>query len=219
MPEEGEYMVTVTDFCGNKDSSQFEVNIPPQPIADTTAVTISDVCEGEPLTIQVELDPQFQYTWYYTDMNNAQVTVGNNTNVLSFSSLFTQNFWVVEYETVCNYEASWSYFVDAEICEVEIPNVFTPGDEYNPDEIDPATGDPLGNNNFYIRGLVKNDGTPRFPGSSLQVFNRWGTLVYENSNYMNEWNPKDIAEGVYYYVFKFNRTTPEFFEGYVHIVR
>jgi hypothetical protein len=219
MPEEGEYMVTVTDFCGNKDSSQFEVNIPPQPIADTTAVTISDVCEGEPLTIQVELDPQFQYTWYYTDLNNAQVTVGNNTNVLSFSSLFTQNFWVVEYETVCNYEASWSYFVDAEICEVEIPNVFTPGDEYNPDEIDPATGDPLGNNNFYIRGLVKNDGTPRFPGSSLQVFNRWGTLVYENSNYMNEWNPKDIAEGVYYYVFKFNRTTPEFFEGYVHIVR
>lgn len=219
MPEEGEYMVTVTDFCGNKDSSQFEVNIPPQPMADTTAVTISDVCEGEPLTIQVELDPQFQYTWYYTDINNAQVTVGDNSNVLSFSSLFTQNFWVVKYETVCNYEASWSYFVDAEICEVEIPNVFTPGDEYNPDEIDPATGDPLGNNNFYIRGLVKNDGTPRFPGSSLQVFNRWGTLVYENSNYMNEWNPKDVAEGVYYYVFKFNRSTPEFFEGYVHIVR
>jgi CHU_C Type IX secretion signal domain len=218
MPEEGDYWVTVTDFCGNKDSSQFHITIPVAPLDEPDSV-ITDVCEGEPLILSVLDDPSYDYSWYYTDNNNVDVPIGNNTNVLALPSLYSQSFWVVKSESVCNYEVSWYFAVNAEVCQVEIPNIFTPGEDYNPDDTDPASGDPLGNNNFYIRGLVKNDGTPRFPGSSLQVFNRWGTLVYENNNYMNEWNPKDIAEGVYYYVFKFNRTTPEFFEGYVHIVR
>jgi hypothetical protein len=218
MPEEGNYWVTVTDFCGNKDSSEFLITIPIAPVEEQDSI-VTDVCEGEPLVLSVLDDPNYDYTWYYTDNNNVNIPIGNNTSVLAFPSLYSQTFWVVKSESVCNYEASWYFAVNAEVCEVEIPNIFTPETTYDPEDLDAVTGDPMGNNNFYIRGLVKNDGTPRFPGSSLQVFNRWGTIVYENNNYMNEWNPKDISEGVYYYVFKFNRTTPEFFEGYVHIVR
>lgn len=45
----------------------------------------------------------------------------------------------------------------------------------------------------------------------LEIFNRWGNLIYKNTNYKNEWNGKttegihvgdDVPSGTYYYVVK-----------------
>ncbi len=33
----------------------------------------------------------------------------------------------------------------------------------------------------------------------LEVYNRWGQLVYSNDNYDNLWNAEDLADGVYFY--------------------
>ena len=40
---------------------------------------------------------------------------------------------------------------------------------------------------------------------SLQIFNRWGQIVYENSDYQNEWNGKnmngdELENDTYFYV-------------------
>ena len=67
----------------------------------------------------------------------------------------------------------------------------------------------------------------------LQIFNRWGNLIYENEEYQNDWDGtdmkgKELAEGVYTYV-----VTPESIKfeyddaekskytahGFVHIIR
>jgi gliding motility-associated-like protein len=66
-------------------------------------------------------------------------------------------------------------------CDVEVVNVFSPnGDEQN-DEL-------------VFQYLTS------FPGNQLTVFDRWGSLVYQKSNYGNNWRAEGVAEGTYYYV-------------------
>jgi gliding motility-associated-like protein len=42
---------------------------------------------------------------------------------------------------------------------------------------------------------------------SIQIFNRWGSKVYENNNYQNDWggtneNSKELLDATYYYIIK-----------------
>ena len=63
----------------------------------------------------------------------------------------------------------------------------------------------------------------------LQVYNRWGNLVYANNNYKNEWNGKgtgnfagqDLVDGGYYYTLKAidDKGTIKTFSGFVVIQR
>ncbi len=62
----------------------------------------------------------------------------------------------------------------------------------------------------------------RYPNNSLQVFNRWGNLVYEKSNYQNDWTGKSFDEeilpdGTYYYLFEVDGEKP--ISGFVQINR
>ncbi|MGB1576834.1 MAG: gliding motility-associated C-terminal domain-containing protein, partial [Flavobacteriales bacterium] len=56
------------------------------------------------------------------------------------------------------------------------------------------------NDRFYIPGLQV------FPNASIQIFNRWGNLVYENDRYdlSDGWNPKaeGASSGVYHYILR-----------------
>lgn len=58
-----------------------------------------------------------------------------------------------------------------------IPNVYTP----NNDGI---------NDVFFIQRLP--------PRSELQIYNRWGNLIFETGDYQNNW--KAVSDGVYYYI-------------------
>lgn len=62
-----------------------------------------------------------------------------------------------------------------------IPNIFTPN------------GDGV-NDLFEIMGAEKVD------NMDLVVFNRWGTKVYENNQYQNNWSGEGLNEGTYYYL-------------------
>ncbi len=63
-----------------------------------------------------------------------------------------------------------------------IPNVFTPnGDNYN--------------DYFVIQNTLSWN-------INLQVYNRWGIKVFQDDNYKNNWDGKDLADGVYYYIIK-----------------
>ena len=58
------------------------------------------------------------------------------------------------------------------------------------------------NDEFIIKGI--ND---KF---KIQIFNRWGKLVFEEENYSNNWNGTQINgeklnSGVYYFVLKNNQ--------------
>lgn len=54
-------------------------------------------------------------------------------------------------------------------------------------------------------------------GSSVVIFTRSGQKVYENSNYQNEWDAKNLAAGTYYYSVKY--ADGETCNGWVQVVR
>lgn len=65
-------------------------------------------------------------------------------------------------------------------CPYSLPNVITPnGDTYN--------------ETFQLAGLEPN-------AWNLQVFNRWGRLVYEQQHYDGQWAAAGLAAGLYYYL-------------------
>lgn len=62
------------------------------------------------------------------------------------------------------------------------------------------------NDTFTIYGLSN------YPGSILRIFNRWGNLVFEATDYQNDWNGKwegkDLPDGTYFYLLDLNNGAP-----------
>lgn len=69
-------------------------------------------------------------------------------------------------------------FVDSG-CSIDIPNVFTPNGDGQ-------------NDRFVIEGI-------EFTSNVLRIYNRWGQVVYEATNYQNQWGGGDVTDGTYYY--------------------
>lgn len=77
--------------------------------------------------------------------------------------------------------------VKIEISGILIPNVITPN------------GDGL-NDFFEIIGLYQ------FESVELQVFDRFKNLIYQNSNYQNNWEVNStVRDGTYFYILKLNK--------------
>lgn len=64
-----------------------------------------------------------------------------------------------------------------------------------------------------------------YPQGRLQIFNRWGSQVYEKTGYQNDWDGRSnsnlLPNGVYYYVFELNEPRIELKQvsGQVSILR
>ena len=84
-----------------------------------------------------------------------------------------------------------SVYVQAglEMCPVEdslnIPTSFTPN------------GD-LTNDTWILRGIDK------FPGTAVEIYSRWGSLLYNSNGYAEPWdgtyNGVEVASATYYYI-------------------
>jgi gliding motility-associated-like protein len=94
--------------------------------------------------------------------------------------------------------------------------IFNPNNAFTPD------GDGI-NDTFVIAGLEN------FPLNKLQIFNRWGALVYETENYENNWtgssiNPLNfltdqLPTGTYYYILDTYSTNYGVIKGSVYLKR
>ena len=82
-------------------------------------------------------------------------------------------------------------------CEIEIPNVFSPNGDGE-------------NDRFVIEGILGTLNTVR-------IFNRWGQVVYETTNYNNTWAANDLSDGTYFYEVRVN-SSPEPYTGHVTIL-
>jgi gliding motility-associated-like protein len=51
----------------------------------------------------------------------------------------------------------------------------------------------------------------------LRVFSRWGKLVYEQSNYNNDWNAQDLPTGTYFYQLKIDNVAN--CTGWIQVMR
>jgi gliding motility-associated-like protein len=102
---------------------------------------------------------------------------GNTTNSITVNDVGT--YWV----RVTNICGSTTDTIKISYCDIEIPNVIT------------VNGDGI-NDVFSIRGL-------QLGVADVKILNRWGNLIYETKGYNNDWSPKDINDGVYYYIINY----------------
>lgn len=82
--------------------------------------------------------------------------------------------------------------VMADICFVKFPNIFTPDND--PNSV---------NNRLIFEGSEAYDHVEVF------VYDRWGNLVFEDDNYINNWDGEDVNEGTYWYIARMMDSTDE----------
>jgi gliding motility-associated-like protein len=79
---------------------------------------------------------------------------------------------------------------------VLIPNIFTP----NGDNI---------NDYFELDESLVN--------SKLTIYNRWGRLIYEFDNYINNWDGGNLPPGTYFYTIR--DVCSNLYKGWIHLIR
>jgi gliding motility-associated-like protein len=191
----GNYELTVTDYCGNADSSLFIITEPP-------AIAFAgpqDLCTGTMSEVLVSgglgFGPNLDY-YQFVPSDSQAFNIGSLNYVAA--GLIGGEFYITITDS-CN-QVGVVPFVFT-VCDTEAINIFTP------------SGDGI-NEGFIIKGIES------FPNSELQVYNRWGTLVFESPNYSNEnpWDGKNVEDGVYYWILKRSDGVNPSPSGYVHVI-
>lgn len=175
------YTVTTTDALGCTATDVVTVTVNPTPTAAFTFTPSSNFVDSV-FTFLDGSTGAAQWVWLFGDGDTSFTQ--NATNTYSVAGMYTACLVVISgngcTDTACA-------TVEVLPQEIEVPNVFTPNGD--------LTNDLL---------VFKN--LEFFPNTALHVYDRWGALVYESANYMNDWNGKmkgtggDCSEGTYYFV-------------------
>ena len=213
-----QYNVLVTS---NQDPECFAsdsilVNVPPFLIPEELILD-TVLCVGDEFELvypHAGMSDSYIYTWSFSPELGLDETVGYESNY-TIPSVFSTTYRLVVVDEDCDYVDTCFFTIVEDPCTITTYNIFTPNGSLNVGE----------NNSFVIGGLYLCDEfkncVMKFPGSVLKVYNRWGTMVYENDNYDNTWTGEGLAEGTYYYVFlqNFDNQEDKYFHGDVYITR
>ncbi|MDH5368281.1 MAG: gliding motility-associated C-terminal domain-containing protein, partial [Cyclobacteriaceae bacterium] len=107
-------------------------------------------------------------------------------------------------------------YLDADICDEKV----SPDSGFSPN------GD--GNNDVWTINNIE-----KFPNNNIQIFNRWGNLIYETSNYdntNNSWSGENssgrmniggskVPDGTYFYIIELGDGRKKPLSGYIIIKR
>jgi gliding motility-associated-like protein len=68
------------------------------------------------------------------------------------------------------------------------------------------------------------DGLANYPNNELEIYNRWGSMVFEQKPYTNGWDGSNkkgdpLPSATYYYILKLNDGTDKVYSGHVTIIR
>ncbi|MFV5690371.1 gliding motility-associated C-terminal domain-containing protein, partial [Flavobacterium sp. ZT3R25] len=177
---------SVADTCGNASEFTQIINVN---VTNNIVALVGSICnDGEITTANLNdllpIGTPANGTW--TDVNNSGTLQGN---VINAASLVVGDY-IFEYkinEGTCPRTIRITMTVTTDCGGIVLPcgtilvhNAFSP----NGDEI---------NENFIIDNI---DDTNCYPNNTVEIYNRWGVLVYETSGYNNTSKVfKGIAEG------------------------
>ncbi len=197
-----EVIVTVKDTCNAvvRDTSVFRTNVYSAVVANAHEDTT--VCYGRRVSVKstaIGGTGQFSYVW--TSISGTDQLQNANSDTTSLTATVANTF-VVTAKDQCGTEASDTVDVKIKLCEVEVPNIFTPNGD--------AT-----NNKFVIKGISD------FPNTLVQIFDRWGNKVYETANYNDEkaWDGEGSDSGTYFYLVNFSVADKSLLKGTVQLLR
>lgn len=196
----GTYDYTVPITVYPKPGADFTWD-PEQPTTENNIVTFNPTTKNGTV---------FAYNWAFTNSpNNGGIDASimkNPTHIYDNNGKFLVSL-LVNNEYGCIDSIFKVIFIDEDLA-VYIPNAFTPND----DNI---------NDVFNVKGVGL-----KAEGYYMQIFDRWGTLVYATKDINNGWDGtvkgQKAADGVYTYtlrVFKNNSAVKKEFQGHVNLLK
>lgn len=91
---------------------------------------------------------------------------------------------------------SRTFYIEVDAgCEVVIPNVMTPNGDSS-------------NDRFVVEGLMGRE-------NSVVIWNRWGKEVFSANNYQNNFSPRSLNDGIYFYLI---RVLDKEYTGSIHVL-
>ena len=171
---------------------------PPELTPDTITAFF---CPKDSLAMVIAKPGYTLYQWYF---NNVAVTPGQNPN-------YNNDSIEVLTPDVAGYTLTYhrSGCVDSAKTRLDYPsyNVFNPNETVN---IFTPNGDHLNEAfyPFYDKNYSQQKIANQVDTYDLKVFDRWGTLVYETTDYTKPWSGKSksgdmVADGSYFWIVKF----------------
>jgi len=152
-------------------------------------------CKGETVALGSQTRPQYLYEW--KDATGNIISDQGSITIVADTS----TYYVLKQKDFKFDETTDTCFITVEPFCLHIPNVITPNND--------------GINDFFVI-----DGGSELT-VDLQLFNRWGKLVYHSKHYQNNWPVNDIADGVYFYIIKATSVNGEVreYQGSVSVLR
>lgn len=172
------YSVSLGSECNSANAAQTITVINCNAVNINLGISADTICVGEcvdlTLSLQSGIEP-ITYNWNINGLN------GGGTQSFCPDTVGAQTITVIATDANNTLDtATVNVFVKAS-CQLVIPNVFTPD------------GKGL-NEAWVIANLPAN--------STVVIFNRWGTQVFESPNYQNNWTADKNSAGVYFYVLR-----------------
>lgn len=191
----GGYPVTFTDSRCPEDGLELNFQFVEQPTVEVLPQN-PDFCvdlDSLIVTTNVTGNNTGDFFWNITGEGGGPVFSQNDSLFFPPESFMPLEVYTIQVQIfdnfgVCNV-ASGSMTFDGVWCTYNIPNVISPN------------GD--GQNDRFVIEFMEY-----FPGTQLTIFNRWGNVVFDQTNYdryqveNNGWDPEDLSEGVYFYELK-----------------
>ncbi len=216
--------LTVTDACGVQDEFDVDVEVP---VYDPITGNDVELCLGiqgdlnlEGGTGQYNIAGNWEgnytfYVWQYYNYNeqgypqdSLWVAVDAALDTLvsfigpsgNFQASLQQNSMEVTVVDLCGLQATFG--IDVIACDTEIPNVFSPNND--------------GMNDFF-----RIPGIEGFPNSRLEIYNRWGSVIFQDEDYKGGWdgrlNGTPVSDGSYFYILY--RSDGERYHGALNVMR
>jgi gliding motility-associated-like protein len=193
------FTVTLTDQYNCRNSDQVTVEVRERPLADA----------GPDQTLNFQFDAELAASvpgsnetgeWKVLS-GNGKLEDKNNSNTIVTGLSIGENYflWSVT-NGVCDLSSDT---VMIKINDLIIPTLITPNLD--------------GNNDYFVIYGLESMGTTEF-----NVFNRWGAMVYKNTDYANDWDGTDdngnqLPDDTYFYFLKPEKTAP--IKSYIVIKR
>jgi len=177
----GIYSVTVSYGGASECSDIDSINVSVIPTPNVNLGPDQEICRHEFRDFDVsQATPQYTYHW----------STGSSSPYMHVEGLPVGPAVYSVTVTGCDSKSD-TVVVSVIACDLTIPNIITPnGDGFN--------------DVFEVTNL------PYYPNSILMVYNRWGKKIYETSNYLNDWDGEDFADGTYYIILRVNYGNEEY---------
>ncbi|WP_018342192.1 gliding motility-associated C-terminal domain-containing protein [Cytophaga aurantiaca] len=203
------FIYTVSGACGpaQRDTISIIAGLPDFDIA-SVETPHDTLCVGVSRRVEVHATGgtgNFKYNWIQASSHDTTRTSGNYLDIVPTNVETTYYVYVEDLSKLGCKTFQDTLTISAVGKQVlMIPNLITPNEDGKNDEF----------------RIVEKDNFNKkmFPAQSyLEVYNRWGTRVFEANNYEGNWKADDTSDGMYYYYLKTGCGNEEY-KGWVQIL-